>query len=73
MLNHWGRDGFHRHLQNVQAEYHRRRALTLKAIEDYLTGIATWIVPDAGMFFWIKIHNEEDTTEMIADLMDHKR
>ena len=73
MFKLWGRDGFHRHLQNVQAEYHRRRAIALRAIEAHLTGLASWIVPEAGMFFWINIHNEKDTTDMIAELMDVKR
>ena len=73
MLTTWGKDGFHKHLQTVQAEYHRRRALTEQALRQHMTGIATWILPEAGMFYWIRLLEEPDTTELIADLMDHKR
>ena len=73
MLESWGLQGLHRHLQLVQAEYHRRRALSPAAMEQHLAGLITWIVPDAGMFYWLNILDEHDTTELVADLMDHKR
>jgi DNA-binding transcriptional MocR family regulator len=72
MMKQWGAEGFHRHLQLVQAEYHRRRALTLAALARHVADVATWIVPQAGMFVWMCIPSEPDTAELVAELMDEK-
>jgi len=57
--------GFETHVQKVSSFYRERRDHFLACAERHLTGVATWNVPSAGMFVWIKLHGVTDTSELI--------
>ncbi|ETS79638.1 hypothetical protein PFICI_09491 [Pestalotiopsis fici W106-1] len=53
----WGHLGFVDWLHSLSREYLRRRDILLQACRDYLPmKNCSWMVPDAGMFVWIKIN-----------------
>jgi aromatic amino acid aminotransferase I / 2-aminoadipate transaminase len=56
IARHWNHDGFLQWLGYIRTEYTRRRDVAAKALEQYLPHeVASWTVPSAGMFFWVKI------------------
>eukprot|EP01128_Nolandella_sp_AFSM9_P012351 TRINITY_DN9193_c0_g1_i1.p1 TRINITY_DN9193_c0_g1~~TRINITY_DN9193_c0_g1_i1.p1 ORF type:complete len:483 (-),score=116.72 TRINITY_DN9193_c0_g1_i1:111-1409(-) len=65
LLAEWGEAGFDHHVEKVQAYYSQRANVFLNLCDKYLTGLATWTPPSAGMFVWFKINNVSDTNELI--------
>ncbi|WFD30802.1 tryptophan transaminase [Malassezia sp. CBS 17886] len=63
LLQHWGTDGFLRHVRQVSDMYKARRdAFEKEAVAHLGTGtdgtqtpVATWVTPVAGMFHWFKL------------------
>jgi len=56
LARHWTHDGFLGWLGYIRREYTRRRDVAARAMEMYLpSDVASWTVPAAGMFFWVKI------------------
>ncbi|KAJ3274095.1 hypothetical protein HDV01_003588 [Terramyces sp. JEL0728] len=65
ILNSWGIDGFVQHTRQITEYYKQRRDIFQKALQKHLAGLATWNLPDAGLFFWIKLNNVKDTFDLI--------
>ncbi|ORX53549.1 PLP-dependent transferase [Hesseltinella vesiculosa] len=65
VLNRWGIQGFMDHVLQVSAFYKEKRDLFVASLDKYLQGRAEWVVPEAGMFVWIKLKGIEDSYEMI--------
>ncbi|KAH6649107.1 pyridoxal phosphate-dependent transferase [Truncatella angustata] len=55
LLRHWGHEGFLTHTSNAAEFYRHKRDMLVAAAERYLQDKATWEVPTAGMFLWIKL------------------
>ncbi|KDR77824.1 hypothetical protein GALMADRAFT_210056 [Galerina marginata CBS 339.88] len=55
LLGSWGYEGFNIHVRNVAAFYAKKRDVFERAMQKYLTGLAEWSTPEAGMFFWFKL------------------
>ncbi|KAF9001590.1 pyridoxal phosphate-dependent transferase [Cyathus striatus] len=60
LLESWGYDGFVRHTERVSAFYREKRDVFEKAMKKYLNGLAEWVSPEAGMFFWFKLLLHDD-------------
>eukprot|EP00127_Corallochytrium_limacisporum_P005694 Clim_evm73s210 gene=Clim_evmTU73s210 len=58
-------DGFERHIAMICEFYRRRRDVMIAALEKHLTGHATWGIPKAGMFVWIKLDGISDSKTLI--------
>ncbi|PWZ00463.1 PLP-dependent transferase [Testicularia cyperi] len=59
LLQHWGIDGFLRHVDNVARFYSVRRdnfEAKARAILGGDNQVATWVSPVAGMFLWLKLN-----------------
>lgn len=60
LLNHWGIEGFLRHVDRVAAFYSKRRDNFEARARAILGGpenkVATWNSPVAGMFLWLKLN-----------------
>lgn len=55
-LSDWGYETFFEHTRKVSEFYRRKRDVFARGLEKHLTGLAEWTTPEAGMFFWIKLH-----------------
>lgn len=67
VLEEWGEDGFNVHCQRVAEFYCKRRDAVVAAANKYLTGLAEWHVPDAGMFLWFRLLGIDDTKTLIEE------
>jgi tryptophan aminotransferase len=55
LFRHWGYTGFVEHCAKAAEFYRRKRDAFAAAADRHLQGRATWEVPTAGMFFWMKL------------------
>jgi len=55
VLNAWGYVGFKKHTEAVSEFYREKRDVFERAMKKYLTGLAEWTSPEAGMFIWFKL------------------
>ncbi|KAJ3311111.1 hypothetical protein HDV04_004425 [Boothiomyces sp. JEL0838] len=65
IIKSWGIEGFIQHTKRITQYYKKRRDILQSALEKHLTGLASWNIPDAGLFFWIKLNNVPDTFDLI--------
>ncbi|KAJ3021667.1 hypothetical protein HKX48_008046 [Thoreauomyces humboldtii] len=65
LLEQWGKDGFLAHTDRVAAFYRAKRDAFIEAAEKRLAGVAEWVVPDAGMFVWLKLLGIKDSSNLI--------
>jgi tryptophan aminotransferase len=56
LLSNWGYDTFFAHTHLVADFYRQKRDVFAKALDVHLKGLAEWNMPEAGMFFWIKLY-----------------
>ncbi|CDS03913.1 hypothetical protein LRAMOSA06868 [Lichtheimia ramosa] len=55
LLEKWGHDGFLQHTRSVANFYREKRDLFVECLDRHLKGLAEWVVPDSGMFVWIRL------------------
>jgi kynurenine/2-aminoadipate aminotransferase len=70
-LSAWGDDGLDAHLRRVQGEYAKRCFVLCSSAQTHLQGLASWTVPSAGMFVWMRIDEStgvEDVRDVWTDL-----
>jgi kynurenine/2-aminoadipate aminotransferase len=73
LLKSWdGWTGLDSHTKKVAAFYGRRRDWIVEAAEKYLSPpgsepLASWTVPTAGMFLWLRLNNIDDTKSLIEE------
>ncbi|KAM4810502.1 kynurenine/alpha-aminoadipate aminotransferase, mitochondrial [Rhinophrynus dorsalis] len=65
LLNKWGVEGFLKHTDSVIEFYRTQRNVMLASADKWLTGLAEWHSPSAGMFLWMNIKGVSDTHQMI--------
>lgn len=51
----WGYDGLKKHVDYVSQFYRAKRDVFENAMKKHLDGLAQWVTPEAGMFFWFKL------------------
>jgi len=66
----WGEAGLHRHLQQLQLAYARRRGYLLAACKKHLEGLCRWSAPEFGMFFWLEVPACRDTSKVMEELIE---
>ncbi|KAI0058407.1 PLP-dependent transferase [Artomyces pyxidatus] len=62
LLDAWGYDGFLAHTHTVSQFYRSKRDVFEAALRRHLDGLAEWVSPEAGMFFWFKLLLNDDTS-----------
>ncbi|CAH7665787.1 pyridoxal phosphate-dependent transferase [Phakopsora pachyrhizi] len=55
LFQHWGYERFEKHCEHVSQFYAAKLEIVEAAARKYLTGIAEWNKPVAGMFLWVKL------------------
>ncbi|XP_036710464.1 kynurenine/alpha-aminoadipate aminotransferase, mitochondrial isoform X4 [Balaenoptera musculus] len=67
LLYQWGEEGFLAHVDRVIDFYRKQRDALLAAADKWLSGLAEWHVPTAGMFLWVKIKGLHDVRKLIEE------
>ncbi|XP_008058867.1 kynurenine/alpha-aminoadipate aminotransferase, mitochondrial isoform X1 [Carlito syrichta] len=67
LLHQWGEEGFLAHVHRVIEFYNSQKNAILAAADKWLSGLAEWHVPAAGMFLWIKLKGIEDAKRLIEE------
>lgn len=67
LLHQWGEEGFLAHVDRVTDYYRKQKDAILAAADKWLSGLAEWHVPTAGMFVWIKIKGINDAKKLIEE------
>ena len=52
------------HSEKLQATYRRRLEAMDDALHQHFDGLATWIRPEGGYFFWVRFDESVDTTPL---------
>ena len=60
------------HLEAISATHGERCDALLGALEENLSGVARWSVPDGGVFVWVSLPDHVDTSEMFHQAIDEK-
>lgn len=60
-----GKDGWKKHLKSVQDFYAQKKDFCIAMCEKYLSGLASWTPPKAGMFLWLKLINIENVRDFV--------
>ncbi|KAF6091875.1 aminoadipate aminotransferase [Phyllostomus discolor] len=67
LLHQWGQEGFLAHVDRVTNYYRKQKDAILAAADKWLSGLAEWHAPTAGMFLWIKIKGIKDAKKLIEE------
>jgi len=65
LLDQWGYEGLMSHVKSVESFYKVRRDLLLKAADKHLAGLASYWVPQGGMFLWIQVPSLSCSWDMV--------
>jgi len=60
------------HLEKITEAHGLRRDIMLQTLKEELTGIARWSKPDGGVFVWVSLPEQLDTTEMFPKAIERK-
>lgn len=67
LLHQWGEEGFLAHVDRVIDFYRNQKDALLAAADKWLSGLAEWHAPTAGMFLWVKIKGINDVKKLIEE------
>eukprot|EP00798_Chlamydomonas_sp_ICE-L_P018251 gene18251-24704_t len=71
LLSSWGMPGLHEFVKTTQEHYTRLAALHHAAALKFLTGVATWEKPKAGMFMWMKLKGHTCSDTLLESCLKH--
>ncbi len=54
------------HLDGIRRRYRAQRDVMQLALQTQFAGLAHWVVPGGGMFFWLDLHADIDTTALLT-------
>ena len=60
------------HLEQISAAHRERCEAMLRALEEHLSDIARWSKPDGGVFVWVSLPEQLDTTEMFQKAIEQR-
>ncbi|XP_045853119.1 kynurenine/alpha-aminoadipate aminotransferase, mitochondrial [Meles meles] len=67
LLHQWGEEGFLAHVERVADFYMKQKDALVASANKWLSGLAEWNVPTAGMFLWVKIKGISDAKQLIEE------
>lgn len=67
LLHQWGQEGFLAHIERVIDYYRKQKDALLTAADKWLSGLAEWHAPTAGMFVWFKIKGISDVKKLVEE------
>ncbi len=60
------------HLEGITAAHGERCATMLRALEEHLSEVARWSKPTGGVFVWVSLPEQLDTTEMFQQAIEQR-
>jgi len=60
------------HLKKITEAHGARRDCMIQTLEEELSGIARWSKPDGGVFVWVSLPEQLDTTEMFQEAIEKR-
>ena len=58
------------YLNKIRKEYAERKQLMQKALKKYMPGTVTWTEPQGGFYFWLKLPQHMNATEILKDSVE---
>ncbi len=68
----FARGCYDRHLEKLCAVHRERRDAMMAALEKYMPEGTRWVYPDGGLFTWVELPGNLDTTELLKEAADYK-
>ena len=68
----FARGYFDEHLKNLCAVHKTRRDAMMAALEKYMPEGTRWVFPDGGLFTWVELPGNIDTTELLKEAAGYK-
>ncbi|KYQ91478.1 hypothetical protein DLAC_08445 [Tieghemostelium lacteum] len=66
LLTSWGIENFDKHIESVQQFYKEKRDQFVAALLEHLGDLVEYNIPQAGMFFWMKLKGISDSKKLIS-------
>ena len=66
-------EGLDTHLSMLRHEYRTRRDAMAQALREHFPTAAKWGTPDQGVFFWVELPHDVDTTALLANALRKER
>ncbi len=63
---------FEPHLQRIREIHRERRDVMMSCIQTMLPGDVKYVYPDGGLFTWVELPGQIDTTAMLHDAVAQK-
>ena len=68
-----GQHGFiDRHIMVIQKVYRERRNVMLDSLEEHMPEGVKWTRPQGGLFLWLTLPEQFDTTDMLPEVIEEK-
>jgi 2-aminoadipate transaminase len=58
------------HVPAIRARYKVQRDAMQASLQRHLAGVAQWVVPRGGMFFWLELHEGLDATALLPQAVE---
>lgn len=68
----FARGYYEEHLKKLCAVHKERRDIMMKALEENMPDGTKWVFPDGGLFSWVELPGDIDTTELLKEAADYK-
>ena len=68
----FARGYFDRHLERLRAVHRERRDAMMAALEQYMPEGTRWVYPDGGLFTWVELPGNIDTTELLKEAANYR-
>ena len=68
----FARGYYDRHLQRLIRIHRERRDAMMAALEKYMPEGTRWVFPDGGLFTWVELPGNIDTTELLKEAAGYK-
>ena len=68
----FARGYYEEHLKNLCAIHRERRDAMMAAMERYMPEGTKWVYPDGGLFTWVELPGDIDTTELLKKAAAYK-
>ncbi len=58
------------HVPKIRARYKRQRDAMQASLDKHLAGLAQWVRPQGGMFFWLELHDSLDAMALLPKAVE---